>query len=764
MGRASAIRVWLVSATWFAVAAALALVLFLRLQLSFDLSAFFPRTADLTTEVLLEQLSAGPGSRMMVVGISGGDESERIETGRRMRQALSGEPAFSNVFNGEVDLDGLSVPEPIRSYYPLMADINYSPQALRQALISRLVDLSFGGGRPLRELVVRDPYFVTFDLLRRLVPGGSDGSPWLAEDGSAVIAAQTRAPGTDLTAQAKALEVIQNSFDRFRTQPDLVMDVTGVGAFSLELQSTIRAETQLLGILAGSAVVLVLLLVYRSVRMVLLAIIPLGLGYLAGLTLVTLVFDTVHGITLAFGFTLLGVAVDYPLHLYSHSRSEGSQAAIRSIWPTLRLGAASTATAYLAMVLSGSQGLSQLGLFTAAGVMVAVLATRTWLPLLLKDQAGDHRPQRNSPNPVSMRSLPAAVIIAAGAVAVAIFAKGGFWNDDLATLSPVPQERLETDMALREATGTSNLRHQLIVQASDLDSLLEESERVDALLKSAGERGLIGSWSSITALLPGKATQSARMASIPPPDVVSANLQSALAQTAFLESAFTPFQDVLRAIPGNFPLTAEKFENTPLQSWMEAHLARIEDQWVSLVTLSDPNAEVLKPMAATWGSNVHWVDMQTATGEIMRNFRHDAALAVLLATTIIVVLLLFQGIRLRRLAWVGMTVTAALIVTVCVVFLAHGFLTLVHLVALLLVLGLGLDYALFFSRQESSTGRRATVESVLACAASTGLAFGILSTSSIPLLRFIGLTVAVGSVANLALAWLGSRPLAPRPS
>jgi predicted exporter len=88
--------------------------------------------------------------------------------------------------------------------------------------------------------------------------------------------------------------------------------------------------------------------------------------------------------------------------------------------------------------------------------------------------------------------------------------------------------------------------------------------------------------------------------------------------------------------------------------------------------------------------------------------------------------------------------------------LIHGGLTVMHLVAMLLVLGLGLDYALFLSRSESAIERAETRKGVLACAASTTLAFGILAGSSIPILKYLGLTVATGSAASYALAYLGS--------
>ena len=83
---------------------------------------------------------------------------------------------------------------------------------------------------------------------------------------------------------------------------------------------------------------------------------------------------------------------------------------------------------------------------------------------------------------------------------------------------------------------------------------------------------------------------------------------------------------------------------------------------------------------------------------------------------------------------------------------------------LLLVAGLGLDYALFLSRSEAAAERKATNIGVLACVASTTIAFMILAASSIPVLKFLGLTVATGSLVSFAVAWAGSRRLSRRVS
>jgi len=72
-------------------------------------------------------------------------------------------------------------------------------------------------------------------------------------------------------------------------------------------------------------------------------------------------------------------------------------------------------------------------------------------------------------------------------------------------------------------------------------------------------------------------------------------------------------------------------------------------------------------------------------------------------------------------------------------------LSLFHLIALLLVMGIGIDYSLFFNRQEvDEEDRQRTLHSLLVCAISTVMVFGILASSEIPVLKAIGLTVSIG--------------------
>ena len=146
--------------------------------------------------------------------------------------------------------------------------------------------------------------------------------------------------------------------------------LTGPGAFSVEIGGRTAARGA-----AGSAsstrsaCVALLWIAYRSWKAPLLGALPLASAGLAGLGAVALLFDGVHGITVAFGFTLIGVAQDYPIHLFSHQRAGVSPcASARALWPTLATGVVSTCIAYATFLVSGVDGLKQLAVFTIVGL------------------------------------------------------------------------------------------------------------------------------------------------------------------------------------------------------------------------------------------------------------------------------------------------------------------------------------------------------------------------------------------------------------
>src|SRR4030095_7983010 len=126
------------------------------------------------------------------------------------------------------------------------------------------------------------------------------------------------------------------------------------------------------------------------------AMLPVASGIVAGVAAVSVVFGGVHGMTLGFGTTLIGEAVDYAIYYLIQARGNGSGSPgwrrwLHEGWPTVRLGLLTSVCGFLALAFSGFPGLAQLGVFSIAGLIAAALTTRFVLPLAVPDRTAGHR-------------------------------------------------------------------------------------------------------------------------------------------------------------------------------------------------------------------------------------------------------------------------------------------------------------------------------------------------------------------------------------
>ena len=748
-------------AAWIAFAAAAAAVIILRLSMTVDLAYFLPAPSTEEERVLIERLGQGPGSRLIFATIAGADADDTGERSARLRDALAESALFTTVLNGQEELNRNAIPAPIWDNRYLLADIDMSAAGLRRALDDRLTDLALLSGSEFSSLVAADPYLAALAVVEQLSWSKLTASPeWISPDGrTAFLIVEVAAPAFDLDGQTEAVEFIRATADRIEATP---VRLNGIGVYGVDLQHTIRSEAQLRSVLASLAIILILFIAYRSVRLTLLAAVPLALGALAGIAGVALIFEQVHGITLAFGFTLFGVAVDYPLHLFSHARYRNPHAAVKAIWRTLRLGAFSTILAYLSMSIAGSVGLAQLGLLSAIGVLVAMYATRSLLPLLMPQPDLDESP--TSPEATVEPILRHGVWIIVAIVSIAALAiRGAPWSNDLSTLTPVDPETLRQDSQLRQTLGAPDIRHVVTLRAPNEQAALEATEALAIQLGDARTNDLIADFRVATTILPSRRTQLERRATLLAATEAAGGamqiVREAADGTLFQADGFTPFVMAAEATRNREPITAAAFAESPLAAYVDTHLYFDGNNWVSLVTLfglTEPQrfAEWL----ATARPDAALVDLKSASQQLVMNYRQRIHLVLFGAAALIAILLLVRVGWSVRLLWISGTLSAALLGTIAVNAALLTQLSIFNLIALVLVAGLGLDYTLFMSRAETDSPQaQRTRHAVLVCVASTLIAFLILATSAVPILASLGTTVAIGVCLNYLLTRLGSR-------
>jgi predicted exporter len=750
-----------------------------RLRIDTDMAAFLPRSASPAQRVLVDQFRNGVVSRLVLIAIEGVPTARSAAISRRLAERLRGNTDFVTVENGEAsgfqrDRDFLW------SNRYLLSDRTtpdrFTRTGLRTALQHDLADLGSAAGFLVERTLAADPTGEMLYLLGQQQgqgdgPARQDGV-WVSPDGArALLLVRLRAAGPDIDGAQQALAAIHIAVAEAAAGDHAARLVTtGPPVFAVEARDRIKSDATRLSILACLLVTTLLLAVYRSPRVLALAFVPVLSGAIAGIAAVGLVFRSVHGITLGFGATLIGEAVDYAVYLFTQTTPDSPvEATLARIWPTLRLGVLTSICGFSAMLLSSFEGFVQLGLFTITGLAVAVCVTRWVLPALLPSRFAG---VRQSPSMMRLatfatrlrRLRPGVLILAMLAAASLTLGPRPFWANDLTSLSPIPPAEHRLDQALRQDMRAPDAASLIVIRRPDQEAALQAAERLTTTLIPLIAQGALAGLDTPTRYLPSLAAQHARQAALPDPAALQAELGTALDGLPFQPGLFAPFVAAIAKARSGPPIRRDDLDGTSLSLRLDSLLSHQADGWVAMIALRGVTAPdaITHAIANTPGAIL--VNLKTESDRLLADYlREGVSLATLGAAAIL--LLLAASLRsVPRLIAVSTPLAAAVVITLAVLRLGGHPLSIFNLFGLLLVVAIGSNYCLFFDRQRGDpTGMPRVLASLLLANACTVAGFGVLALSHTPVLHDLGMPVAIGTFLSLLFATIIMSPV-PTPS
>jgi predicted exporter len=772
-GRAVARSGRVAIALWLALLAACGTWLALRLVLTTDMSAFLPPAATQAQEILIGQMRSGIASKLLLVAVEDASQSELARTSGGLAEKLSANGLFETVANGDrsraaKDLEQLFALRYLLS--PGVVAARFTAEGVHEALQESLALLASPLSAEFRAWLAPDPT----GEMRRLAglfarsdgPVTQDGV-WFSKDGKrALLIAETRAPGFDLDAQEQALASIRRAFAEM-APAGARLRIAGPGLAAVTARATVERDAMRSSVIAAIGILAILLLAYRSPYPVLFSTLPAASGLLVGVTAVSLWFGQVHGITVGFAAILIGEAVDYPTYLYAQAgRAEALEATLGRIGATLRLAVLTTACGSLAMLLSSFHGLAQLGLLTIAGVISAGLVTRWVLPALTPARILERKLVRLPfdwalPDaPATRYAWPAVAMLAAAALVV-VLQNDTLWDDDLSNLTPLPEEVKTLDRELRSQLGAPDPRYLILATAVDREQLLQKSERIATVLDGIVKTGGIAGYELAARFVPSRQMQEARRAALPDAATLAANLETAMAGLPFRPGLFAPFIADVAHAREQPSLVPEALRGTAIGAKIGSLLAPTANGWAAFAPVSgvrEPQA-LDAALRSSGERDVQLLDLKREADSLVAGYRAEA-LRLLGIGLACIALLVYAGLTsFVATGRVLAPVLAATLLAVATLAVSGVQLTLFHLVALLLVIGVGTNYALFFNQPQRNHDERALMLLSLAVASlATMISASALATSGTPVLRAIGMTAAIGTLYALVLSAL----LAPR--
>lgn len=575
-----------------------------------------------------------------------------------------------------------------------------------------------------------------------------DGELWVSGEGLewVVIPMETQRPAFALDGRAVLAGALASAQNAARVaQPAARVLAVGVPLHAEAAAVQASREVNTIGWGSLGAVLLLVWLAFRTLRPIALVALSLLVGTATALSVTALVFEKVHLITLVFGASLVGVAEDYGIHYFASRQGDPKakpRTLMRALLPGLSLALATSVLAYLVLGLAPFPGLRQMALFSATGLAAAFLTVVCWFPWLDSGTVPKSRFAEAVAASIVRwpRLRPTRTAFLTGAC-VALLCAAGVSQlrtaDDIRQLQNPPAELVRAQIEVGQLLGLPSVAQFYLVSAPSAQEVLAREEALKARLDVLVASGKLGGYSAVSDWVPSLQRQEA-----------DARL------TAHVETKV--LAGVNRALGENLARPDFSARPSALQDWL-AHpvSAMARSLWlgeargvhcsvVLLRGLSDPAQLPSMGAAADGLEGVEWVDKVADVSALLGRYRRSMT-ALLLAGHVAVLSLLWW--RYRAAAWRAWVPTAvASIFTIALLGWFGQPFQLFNVLALVLLLGIGVDYGIFLLEHQ---GDGAAWLAVVLGAASTWLAFGLLGLSATPALRAFGLTLLSG----IGLVW-----------
>ncbi|MEX3955112.1 MMPL family transporter [Trinickia sp. EG282A] len=777
---------------WLALALAAVLYCIWRFAgpspLQTNLLALVPRTeADPIAERAVDTLASAMGDRTVFLVSS--DDADRAKTAARQFAAtLAGTRAFRGIVAELPPFDATQVARFYSAYrFRLLTDadrlaLDGDSPALSSMLATHLYNpLRAGFATPLAV----DPFGWLGRWIASLPLAASN---LVLEDGmlvthradvtSVLVMADLPGSAYEPSVQAAVRAAVAEGQAKLRASyPDVRILRAGAVFYADAGRRASERDVHRIGIVSIFGIALLMLWIFRSPKLMLLGFASTALGIVCALAATMLVFGEIHLLTLVFGTSLIGEAVDYSIQYFVLYLGAGSQwdarQGARAVRPALAIALATSLLGYAVLAWMPFPALKQIACFAMTGIAVAFGSVLSLLPSFLR------QPPRRVPRHLfagaarlasgwhaaigGWRAGLLAVVVIAAAVPGWLRLKA---NDDIHLLVQRDPLLVSEEQQVRDAIGIEDTSRFFLVKGATPEQVLERCETLSAALDApVGGKRLAG-WQSVSRFVPSVRRQDADRALLAKAVFGEPSaLRATLLQAGFREDVADRYSHAFAK--NDAPLTVDRWLAQPWSQpyrhlWLGSTAGAGEVGYAALVMPLGAAPDQLPALGelAKGQPGVVFVDKAASVSRLFGAYRDDCGIWLAIALVFVSVLL-----ALRYGLIGGLAVMLPVALAIGVALAAFGYarvpLTLFNWLALMLVLGVGLNYAVFLRegclRERADLG--AVWTGVALSAATTLLSFGLLAASSMSVLKSFGATLALGISVSVLLAPIGMPPI-----
>lgn len=543
----------------------------------------------------------------------------------------------------------------------------------------------------------------------------------------------------------------------------------GAGVLPHAIAGTRRAidEISTVGVWSVVGIVLLMIFVFRSTVPLVLSIVSISVGVAGGLATCLVLFGQVHLLTLVIGSSLLGISIDYSIHFFCRRFDFGeawnSAQALRQVLPGISMGLLTSVIGFVGLWLAPFHGMREIAAFSIAGLCFAFGCVVAWYPMAARGMGTLRRDlllrglaryrtfwTGNLRRPALLVLLPLVVLGGFGSTRLVA-------EDNIRLLQAPDQSVIAAEKRTRDLIGRNLSSQFFLVEGVDAADVLRREESLTAQLRDLMHAGRLSGYQAISDFVPSPARQ-LEVRALLKPQIVGED--GALAKIAPLVGV----TDEVRQRYADAFVSQDNQQTVPLTRWLDdAVSGPYRHLWVggssqgvmTIVGLKGIfDIAALKDLANRM-PQVHFVDPAGQISALFAKYRHQAAWLTLGSYVVVTIILILRYGLFGSLAVLSVPVCAALFSLGCAGLLGEPI-NLFNVMALLLVLGVGIDYAIFF--REMGSDHDSTFLAIALSSVTTMLAFGLLALSTTPAVHSFGLSILIGIIVAFLLAPMaGSR-------
>jgi len=576
-----------------------------------------------------------------------------------------------------------------------------------------------------------------------------DGMTWV------LIAGQIKGEPFALDVQKHAVSVYDQALhDQQKIYSNLQVLHLGAVFFAKAGAEEAMDETSFIGVISTLGTILLLVLAFRAIRPLVLSLLVIGVGVVTALAASLLIFGELHVGALLFGVSLIGVSVDYSLQYCSEVFSPHSGIPLQRLKRVLvgiTLGTATTVIGYLTLYLAPFPGLHQIAAFSAVGLLASWLTVVLWLPLLDRREvvAGGQNMLIKAGKFLAFwdekkyRRLRISILVLAIVLGAAGFSCFHV-DDNVRRMQSLSSNLVSEQEKIQKLIGTTAGSQFFLVQAVDDEAALQKEEKLIERLRPLVASSALAGYQAPAQYIPSVARQMENRV-MQREHLYNPLLAQQVEQLGLINAPEMPDNK----IP---PLTiadARRLDRLP--TFFSTLLLDEEMGAVThMVSLDGVTQPEVVAAAAEGIEGVRFVDPAGDFSRLLGKYR-SRSIKLLVLSAVLMAPLLIWRYGLRKGLWVMVPPLLAVVLTPSLRSLMGGSFTFFDAMALVLVLSIGVDYAVFCA--ETTNERKAvTILAVTMAACTALLSFGLLALSRVEAVHNFGATMTLGILLSFLFA------------